>query len=212
MPSSAAGVGRRGARALRRAGDRRGDRRRGARHDPRRPPDARARPRAGEEGAGRQPGANGCGGAARGPEILRRPADRLRPGRQREHRRLRSAGRDRHRGRTSAAAWLHVDGAFGLWAQAAPTLAHLAQGAGRADSWAADSPQVAQRPLRLRNRDRQRPAGAPGGDDDRRRLPRRRPAATSATPSTTSPSSRAAPAGSPSGPPCAPSAAPGSPI
>ena len=33
-------------------------------------------------------------------------------------------------------------------------------------------PQVAQRPLRLRNRDRQRPAGAPGGDDDRRALPR----------------------------------------
>jgi glutamate/tyrosine decarboxylase-like PLP-dependent enzyme len=36
-------------------------------------------------------------------------------------------------------AWLHVDGAFGLWAQAVPAFAHLAQGAGRADSWAADS-------------------------------------------------------------------------
>lgn len=36
-------------------------------------------------------------------------------------------------------AWLHVDGAFGLWAQAVPALAHLAQGAARADSWTADS-------------------------------------------------------------------------
>jgi glutamate/tyrosine decarboxylase-like PLP-dependent enzyme len=35
--------------------------------------------------------------------------------------------------------WHHVDGAFGLWAQAVPALAHLAQGAGRADSWTADS-------------------------------------------------------------------------
>jgi len=34
--------------------------------------------------------------------------------------------------------WLHVDGAFGLWAQASPALAHLAAGAGEADSWATD--------------------------------------------------------------------------
>lgn len=34
--------------------------------------------------------------------------------------------------------WLHVDGAFGLWASASPALAHLARGAERADSWATD--------------------------------------------------------------------------
>lgn len=35
-------------------------------------------------------------------------------------------------------AWLHVDGAFGLWAAATPSLAHLAKGHERADSWATD--------------------------------------------------------------------------
>jgi glutamate/tyrosine decarboxylase-like PLP-dependent enzyme len=34
--------------------------------------------------------------------------------------------------------WLHVDGAFGLWANASPALAHLANGAEKADSWATD--------------------------------------------------------------------------
>jgi len=37
------------------------------------------------------------------------------------------------------AAWLHVDGAFGLWARAAPSRAHLAQGVDAADSWATDA-------------------------------------------------------------------------
>jgi glutamate/tyrosine decarboxylase-like PLP-dependent enzyme len=36
-------------------------------------------------------------------------------------------------------AWLHVDGAFGLWAAAAPTLRHLLAGSARADSWATDA-------------------------------------------------------------------------
>jgi glutamate/tyrosine decarboxylase-like PLP-dependent enzyme len=36
-------------------------------------------------------------------------------------------------------AWLHVDGAFGLWAAASPTLRHLARGAELADSWAVDA-------------------------------------------------------------------------
>jgi glutamate/tyrosine decarboxylase-like PLP-dependent enzyme len=35
-------------------------------------------------------------------------------------------------------AWLHVDGAFGLWAAASPALRHLARGADRADSWTVD--------------------------------------------------------------------------
>jgi glutamate/tyrosine decarboxylase-like PLP-dependent enzyme len=37
-----------------------------------------------------------------------------------------------------AGAWLHVDGAFGLWAAATPTYAHLVTGAELADSWATD--------------------------------------------------------------------------
>jgi glutamate/tyrosine decarboxylase-like PLP-dependent enzyme len=36
-------------------------------------------------------------------------------------------------------AWCHVDGAFGLWAAAAPRRAHLTGGAGAADSWAVDA-------------------------------------------------------------------------
>ncbi len=36
-------------------------------------------------------------------------------------------------------AWLHVDGAFGLWAAASPELRHLIEGVGEADSWATDA-------------------------------------------------------------------------
>jgi len=37
-----------------------------------------------------------------------------------------------------AGAWVHVDGAMGLWCNAAPTLRHLLAGAEHADSWATD--------------------------------------------------------------------------
>jgi glutamate/tyrosine decarboxylase-like PLP-dependent enzyme len=37
------------------------------------------------------------------------------------------------------AAWVHVDGAFGLWAAAVPELAELTAGVARADSWATDA-------------------------------------------------------------------------
>ena len=36
-------------------------------------------------------------------------------------------------------AWLHVDGAFGLWAAAVPSLRRLVRGAERADSWSVDA-------------------------------------------------------------------------
>jgi glutamate/tyrosine decarboxylase-like PLP-dependent enzyme len=40
---------------------------------------------------------------------------------------------------TRGRAWLHVDGAFGLWAAAAPQRRHLVVGVERADSWAVDA-------------------------------------------------------------------------
>jgi glutamate/tyrosine decarboxylase-like PLP-dependent enzyme len=39
----------------------------------------------------------------------------------------------------AAGAWVHVDGAFGLWAAAAPNRAHLVEGYADADSWAIDA-------------------------------------------------------------------------
>jgi glutamate/tyrosine decarboxylase-like PLP-dependent enzyme len=36
-------------------------------------------------------------------------------------------------------AWVHVDGAFGLWAAASPGRAHLVRGVNAADSWATDA-------------------------------------------------------------------------
>lgn len=36
-------------------------------------------------------------------------------------------------------AWVHVDGAFGLWANVSPSLRHLVAGVARADSWATDA-------------------------------------------------------------------------
>ena len=38
-----------------------------------------------------------------------------------------------------AGAWVHVDGAFGLWAVTAPSRAFLTEGIEKADSWAADA-------------------------------------------------------------------------
>jgi len=39
----------------------------------------------------------------------------------------------------SRGAWVHVDGAFGMWAAAAPSRAHLVRGIEHADSWATDA-------------------------------------------------------------------------
>jgi glutamate/tyrosine decarboxylase-like PLP-dependent enzyme len=38
-----------------------------------------------------------------------------------------------------AGAWVHVDGAFGLWAAASPRYKHLVEGVAQADSWATDA-------------------------------------------------------------------------
>jgi glutamate/tyrosine decarboxylase-like PLP-dependent enzyme len=43
-------------------------------------------------------------------------------------------------------AWLHIDGAFGLWARAAPNRRSLAEGAELADSWAVDGHKWLQTP------------------------------------------------------------------
>jgi glutamate/tyrosine decarboxylase-like PLP-dependent enzyme len=39
----------------------------------------------------------------------------------------------------AAGAWVHIDGAFGLWASATPQLSHLMRGADGANSWATDA-------------------------------------------------------------------------
>jgi len=40
---------------------------------------------------------------------------------------------------SGAPTWVHIDGAFGLWARVAPARAHLADGIELADSWATDA-------------------------------------------------------------------------
>jgi glutamate/tyrosine decarboxylase-like PLP-dependent enzyme len=43
-------------------------------------------------------------------------------------------------------AWVHIDGAFGLWAAAAPSLRHLVTGLAGADSWATDAHKTLNAP------------------------------------------------------------------
>jgi glutamate/tyrosine decarboxylase-like PLP-dependent enzyme len=45
-----------------------------------------------------------------------------------------------------AGAWIHVDGAFGLWAAASPRLRRLTEGAALADSWSADAHKTLNAP------------------------------------------------------------------
>jgi glutamate/tyrosine decarboxylase-like PLP-dependent enzyme len=46
----------------------------------------------------------------------------------------------------AAGAWVHVDGAFGMWAMASPELAHLTRGLELADSWATDGHKTLNTP------------------------------------------------------------------
>src|SRR5580692_9581781 len=77
----------------------------------------------------------------------------------------------------SQGAWVHVDGAFGMWAAAAPSRAHLVRGVEDADSWATDAHKWLNVPydsglVFTRNADALRKAMAVGGaylaqDEDR---------------------------------------------
>ena len=74
-------------------------------------------------------------------------------------------------------AWVHVDGAFGMWAAAAPARAHLTRGVEDADSWATDAHKWLNVPydsglVSTRHADALRQAMSVGGaylaqDDDR---------------------------------------------
>ena len=46
---------------------------------------------------------------------------------------------DRHRAGDPRRVWVHVDGAFGLWAAASPSRRHLLAGHDRCDSWSTDA-------------------------------------------------------------------------
>ena len=67
-----------------------------------------------------------------GPAIVCAQAGNVNTGASDPLRAVCAAARD-------AGAWVHVDGAFGLWAAAAPSRAHLVDGVADADSWATDA-------------------------------------------------------------------------
>ena len=115
-------LGRRARRAGRRAAGARARRRGAARDD--RPVAAAARP--GRRRASRPVGADANGAIDRRawPPRSRTTADRptivCAAGGQRQHRRLRRPARAIAAARSEHGAWVHVDGAFGLWAAAQP--------------------------------------------------------------------------------------------
>ena len=71
---------------------------------------------------------------------------------------------------STANAWVHVDGAFGLWARATPDRAQLGAGLERGEFLGDRRPQMAADALRLRLRHRARRGGAPPRHADRRQL------------------------------------------
>ena len=70
--------------------------------------------------------------ASSGPTIVCAQAGEVNTGAFDPLREIAAAARE-------AGAWLHVDGAFGLWAAAAPAYTHLVDGVELADSWATDA-------------------------------------------------------------------------
>ena len=77
--------------------------------------------------------------AASGPVIAIAQAGQINTGASDPFAAIAPMARDR-------GAWLHVDGAFGLWAQAAPGRATLTAGVELADSWAVDGHKWLQTP------------------------------------------------------------------
>ena len=141
------------------AGHRRG-RRRGAHHRPQ-----GARP----GGPGPRPGRCAAGGRP-GPDRAPRPARSSAGPRSCACRRATSTAGPAIRSARSSigpatGAWVHVDGAFGLWAAASP--AHRRPGGGRRRGGLLGDrrPQVAEHDLRLRHRSRPRPGGPARGDE-----------------------------------------------
>ena len=86
----------------------------------------------------------------------RRPADRLPAGGQSPLRRLRSAAECIEVAHGHGA-WVHVDGAFGLWAASSPALAAPCRRARPGRLLGHRRPQDPERPLRLRHGHRRRP-------------------------------------------------------
>lgn len=74
-----------------------------------------------------------------GPSIVILQAGHINTGTFDDFQRLIPLARER-------GAWVHVDGAFGLWARACPSRAHLAAGVDQADSWATDGHKWLQTP------------------------------------------------------------------
>ena len=100
---------------------------------------ARPRPRHGRSRRGRRRRAAMRPSARRGARGRRRPDDRLRAGRQREHRRLRPARADRRGLRARARRLAARRRRLRAVGRGRPRCAHLVAGAERADSWATDA-------------------------------------------------------------------------
>ena len=152
-------LGRRGARADRCAAHPRPRRRRG--------PCVGARRRCGSSawapGRGRSSACPSTGRARCAPTTLARmlrgtdgPAIVLRAGRQREHRGLRPAWRDRRRRHTASERGSTSTARSGMWAAASPRYRHLVAGLEERRLVGDRLPQVAQRAVRLRVRRRPR--------------------------------------------------------
>jgi len=77
--------------------------------------------------------------AASGPTIVIAQAGQLNTGAFDPFPEITAAAKDK-------GAWVHVDGAFGLWARACPDTAHLAAGIENCDSWATDGHKWLQTP------------------------------------------------------------------
>lgn len=74
-----------------------------------------------------------------GPIIVVAQAGQINTGAFDDHTRIVAAAH-------ACGAWVHVDGAFGLWARACPSRAHLGRGIELADSWATDGHKWLQTP------------------------------------------------------------------